>query len=126
MKKIIQYKDYPPMTYYLSSWFPFFLQGFSLGFWNCVKYVYYKNTKVICVEETEDVIKHEYSHFVLYKTKYKYLLKYLWAYIGWKGMMLFFPHSVFPFEYEANKIKATLWNYLQQYFLWFYFLLLER
>ena len=96
------------MTVYLSSWFPLFSQGFSLGFWNCVKYVYYKNTKVICESETEDVIKHEYSHFILYKTKYHNWFKFIFAYLGWKGMMIAFPHSVFPFEYETNKIKATL------------------
>ena len=96
------------MTVYLSSWFPLFGQGFSFGFWTCVKYVYYKNTKVISTPDTEDVIKHEYSHFILYKTKYKNWFTFIWAYVGWKGMMIAFPHSIFPFEVETNKIKATL------------------
>ncbi len=104
----VRYLDYPEMTVYLSSWFPFFGQGICLGKVAFVKYVYYKNTKVICQEETEDVIKHEYSHFILYKTKYTNWFKFIFAYLGWKGMMLAFPHSAFPFEVETNKIKATL------------------
>jgi len=102
------------MTYHLSTWFPFFSQGFSLGFWTCVKYVYYKDTKVISTLDTEDVIKHEYSHFVLYKTKYTNWFKFIWAYIGYKMLLWFLPHSKFPFEIEANKIKMTLSDIVTQ------------
>ena len=108
MKKAIKYLDYPEMACYLTSWFPFFGQGLCLGRIAFVKYVYYKDTTVICLEETNDVIKHEYSHFILNKTKYKSWFKFILAYLGWRLMLWFFPHSKFPFEVEANKIKATL------------------
>ncbi len=117
MKRIIKYGDYPEMTYHLVAFLPFG-QGICLGFLTLIKPVLYKDVDEICWEETNDVIKHEYSHFVLWKTKYldekNWLtvviswIKFIWAYVGWKGMMLAFPHSVFPFEVEANKIKATL------------------
>ena len=110
MKLKVKYHTYDyELTVHYSTWFPFFSQGWYAGFGIAfVKYVYYKNTKVICKEETEDVVKHEYSHFILHKTKYKNWFMYSLAYLGWKGMMIVFPHSIFPFEYEANKIKATL------------------
>lgn len=114
---LVTYKPYNyNLNVYSSSWFPFWGQGWFVGFNTAfVKYVYYtvngKKTKVICKKETEDVIKHEYSHFVLYKTRYNGIfkwIKYVWAYLSWWGIMLAFPHSVFPFEIEVNKIKEKL------------------
>ena len=112
MKSKIQIADYPEMTYHLVAFLPF-CQGICLGFLTLVKPVLYKDAEEICWAETNDVIKHEYSHFILYKTKYTGLfgwIKFIWTYIGYRGLTLFLPHSQFAFEVEANKIKAELIN----------------
>lgn len=105
MKKIVQYKNYPPMTCFLSSWFPFFGQGlyfFGVAF---VKYVYYKKTKVICWIDTIDVEKHEYSHFI---SRLKRGFFNFWFCIIWDYLRFDIPHDSKPMEIEANKIKNTL------------------
>ncbi len=94
-------------TVYLSNNFPFFEQGIHTGKKGVfVKRVFYKDSKVVCVEETEDVIKHELAHQLLRNrigsTKY-------WLWIFKDYVLLFFiKHDNKSIEKEVNKLKNII------------------
>lgn len=94
------------MTIYFSSWFPLFSQGIYLGFSTAiVKFVYYKETKIVCNEETEDVVKHEYSHFISRQERGWFNF---WINIIWDYLRFWIKHDFKPMEIEAEKIKDAL------------------
>jgi len=112
MKLIKKYKPYGfELTVYLSSWFPLFGQGWFVGFHTAfVRFVYYKNTKVICWEDpsnnsTNDVIRHEYGHLVSRKQGgfFNFWINIIWDYIRF-----WIPHNLKLMEIEANDIKLGL------------------
>lgn len=106
MRRIIKYQDYPEMTVLLSTWFPLFSQGVYLGFSTAfVKYVYYKETKIISYQDTIEVIKHEYAHFV---SRLQRGLFNFWSNIIWDYMQFWIKHNNKPMEIEANKIKEKI------------------
>lgn len=106
MKKVIKYLDYPKMTCYISTWFPLFGQGIFAGFSTAfVKFIFYKGTKTVCNEETEDVVAHEYSHFI---SRQKRGWFNFWANIIWDYLRFWIKHDSKPMEIEANKIKDTI------------------
>ncbi|MCL4419953.1 hypothetical protein M1146_07740 [Patescibacteria group bacterium] len=106
MKRIVKYNDYPKLTVHFSTWFPLFSQGVYLGFSTAiVKFVYYKDTKIVSNEETEDVVKHEYSHFI---SRQKRGWFNFWINILWDYLRFWIKHDSKLMEVEANKIKETL------------------
>ncbi len=94
------------MTVHLSSWFPFFGQGWFVGFSTAfVKFVFYKGTKVVCNEDTEDVVRHEYSHLISRQQRGFFNF---WVSIFWDYIRFWVKHDSKPMEVEANKIRTTL------------------
>jgi hypothetical protein len=105
MKQIVQYKNYPCMTVHLSSWFPLCGQGLFLFGIAFVKLVRYQNSKMIYWNDTTDVVKHEYSHFVQWK---KCKIKFIWSIIRDYIFLFWISHDKKQIEKEANEIKASL------------------
>ena len=105
MIKQVQYSDYQPLKIILCGWFPLFGQGLFLFGLAFVKYVYYKNNSLIYWPGTEDVIKHEYSHFIQWK---KNKLKFIWSIIRDYFFLFWIAHDKKQIEKEANEIKASL------------------
>lgn len=90
----------------LSNWFPLFGQGWYFGFGLAfVKYVYYRGTKEICWEETEDVIRHEYAHLILRKEMG--FVKY-WSRVMYDYLRFWIAHNKKIIEIEVNRIKDKL------------------
>jgi len=105
LKRSVKYKDYPIMTCYMSTWFPLFGQGLCLGSIAFVRYVFYKDTKVISTPDTEDVVKHEYAHY-LQGYFYGWTRYYLIAIRDYTRFWI--KHDDKPIEIEANRLKGLL------------------
>ena len=104
MKREVEFLDFPPLTVYLSHWFPFFGQGFYCGV-AFVKYVKYSNFDGIYWQGTNEVIRHEYGHYVsrLCRGFWNFWLNILWDY-----SRVWIKHDKKPMEIEARKYADAL------------------
>jgi len=109
LQRLVQYEPYNySLKVYLIKWLPFG-QGIFLGWFAIVQLVYYmsgkEKTDVICWEETNDVIKHEYGHLVSRKQRGFFNF---WGNIIWDYIRFWIPHNLKLMEIEANDIKLGL------------------
>ena len=105
LKKLVLYNNCPTLTVYLLSWFPLWSQGLYLFGVAWVKYVYYKDTDRVCWYETDNVIKHEYGHYV---SRLNRGFINFWGNIIWDYIRFWIPHNLKLMEIEANDIKLGL------------------
>lgn len=92
---------------YISDNYPFFGQGVHTNN-KCVfvKRVFYKDSDIVSIADTEDVIRHELAHQLLREQIG------FWRYWGWifkdYVLLFFIKHDNKSIEKEVNKLKNII------------------